>query len=159
MKKTILDGELLICYTTFPKEPSSMLDKLQILHVSVRKCLKWQKKNALTVHLFHFLLTNLSMAPFSCKLPRILRPWGSSQVATMNPTWHAGDGAIWSRPQLAIRPRDSIPTLAAWCCLMSTYEQTLGCQVATSPRHGGQAGLCHCCSNPRASKGGLRFPK
>lgn len=114
---------------------------------------------SLNVHIFHFLLTALVKPPFPSNLHRILRPWGISPVATMNPTWHPGDGAIWYRPQLAIRPRDSIPTLAAWRCLMSTYEQTLDCQVATPPRHGGQAGFCHCCSNPGASKGGLRFPK
>lgn len=111
------------------------------------------------MHLFYFLLTALPTHPFPSNLPWILRPWGISRVATMNPTWHPSDGAIWSRPRLAIRPRDSIPTLAAWCCLMSTYEQTLDCQVATPPRHDGQAGFCHCCSNPGASKGGLRFPK
>lgn len=154
-KTTILDLKLPMCCTAFPV-PRSISYKYCTAN-SIRKCLNWQ--TLLNMPLFQFLLTALSMPPFPSKLPRILRPWGSSRVATMNPTWHAGNGAIWSRPWLAIRPGDSIPTLAAWCCLMSTYEQTLDCQVATSPRHGGQAGFCHCCSNPGASKGGLRFPK
>lgn len=53
----------------------------------------------------------------------------------------------------------SVPTLPVWCCLMSAYEQTFDCQVAVPPRHADQAGFCHCCSNPGASKGGLGFPK
>lgn len=53
----------------------------------------------------------------------------------------------------------SVPTLPVWCCLMSAYEQTFDCQVALPPRHADQAGICYCCSNPGASKGGLGFPK
>lgn len=34
----------------------------------------------------------------------ILRPQGISWVAKTNPTWHTGDGAIWSRQRLAIGP-------------------------------------------------------
>lgn len=35
-------------------------------------------------------------------LPHVHR--GISPVATTNPTWHPGAGAIWSRPRLAIGP-------------------------------------------------------
>lgn len=147
--RTILDLEMGHLLPSHPWKSRSS-------SATIRKSLENLPPN---MHLFHFLLPALPTPPFSSNLPWILRPWGISRVATMNPTWHPGDGAIWTRPRLAIRPRDSIPTLAAWCCLMSTYEQTLDCQVATPPRHDGQAGFCHCCSNPGASKGGLRFPK
>lgn len=60
----------------------------------------WQ--HALSTLLFHPHLPNLTH-PHTPNTP-ILRPWGISRVATTNPTWHAGDGAIWSRPRLAIGP-------------------------------------------------------
>lgn len=58
--------------------------------------------------LFTIFLVGSAFRPCSSSSPTsppaILRPLGISRVATTNPTWHTGDGAIWSRPRLAIRP-------------------------------------------------------